>query len=148
MIRFGIVVFDGFDELDVVGPWEVLRSAAKFGAPFETVLFSFEGARTFEASHGLRVVVEAEDPSSFDWIVVPGGGWVSRNTRSAWAEIQRGELTAALRALRATGKSMASDLALWLTERLASAEISLKVAQNMEHQRVGRVHRGARSGRS
>ena len=206
MIRFGLVLFDGFDELDAVGPWEVLRSAAKFGAPFETMLFSFNGAQTVEASHGLKVVVEKVDPQSFDWILVPGGSWVSRGPRGAWGEIQRGTLPNALRELRAKGKAMASvctgsmilsaagvtkgraavthhaahqalkdegallidarvvddgdlvtaggvtsglDLALWLTERLASPEIARKVAANMEHQRVGAVHLGtnARSGR-
>lgn len=50
MIRFGIVLYDGFDELDAIGPWEVLRSAAKFGAPFETRLVQ---RRLSEASEAL-----------------------------------------------------------------------------------------------
>ena len=201
MIRFGIVLYDGYDELDAIAPWEVLRSAAKFGAPFETSLFSFEGANRVQASHGLEVVVEPADPASFDWIIVPGGAWAARGPRGAWAEIQRGVLPELLRKLRAQGKSMASvctgamllsaagitrgrkaithavardalknegaevidarvvddgdlvsaggvtsgiDLALWLTERLSSAELAQKVATNLEHHRVGTIHRAAR----
>lgn len=204
MIRFGIVLFEGFDELDAIAPWEVLRNAEKFGAPFQTTLFALAGAGTIEASNGLRVVVDRAEPSSFDWIVVPGGSWLGRGPRGVWAEIQRGALPAALRQLRAGGKSIASvctgamilsaagitqgraaithsvakealakeganviearvvddgdlvtaggvtsgiDLALWLTERLASAEIAARVAVNLEHHRVGGVHHGPGSDR-
>jgi transcriptional regulator GlxA family with amidase domain len=40
------------------------------------------------------------------------------------------------------GVTSGIDLALWLTERFAGAEIAGQVARNMEHERVGRVWRG------
>ena len=40
-MRVGILIYDGFDELDAIGPYEVLKSAAGEGAT---------GARRIEQS--------------------------------------------------------------------------------------------------
>jgi len=60
-----ILLFDGFDELDAVGPFEVLTSARDLGAPFDVALVGAENGVVSEASrgvvtaaHGLRVVVD------------------------------------------------------------------------------------------
>ena len=199
MIRIGIVVFEGFEELDAIGPWDVLRSAEAAGAPFDVALVSLDEEPTVGAAKGLRVAVERAT-GAFDWLIVPGGGWATRPPRGVWAEVQRGRLPEQLRRWRAQGAAVASvctgamilsaagllrgrpatthavarealraegaqvidarvvddgdlvtaagvtsgiDLALWLTERLASPEIARAVATNMEHRPQGTVHRAA-----
>jgi transcriptional regulator GlxA family with amidase domain len=108
MIDIGIVVFEGFEELDAIGPWDVLRSARAAGAPFEVSLVSLDGAPTVEAAKGLTVAVAPAAARSFDWVIVPGGGWASRPPRGAWAEVQRGTLPQALRRWRESGAAVAS----------------------------------------
>lgn len=199
MIRIGIVLFDGFDELDGLAPFEVLKNAAAEGAPFDVHLFTIDGASRVRASHGLEIVVPAA-ALTFDWVLVPGGGWASRGGSGAWAEIQRGALPAWLKAARDRGTALASictgamilsaagvtrgrpatthgvarqalaaegallvdarvvddgdlvtaggvtsgiDLALWLTERLASPVIAAAVATEMEHAPSRQIHRRA-----
>jgi transcriptional regulator GlxA family with amidase domain len=109
VIRLGVLLFDGFDELDAVVPWEVLRTAAALGAPFETTLFTGDGARTVEASHGLRIEVSASGvPAPLDWVVVPGGGWSNRSRPGTGREIERGTLPRLLTMLYDGGVSVAS----------------------------------------
>lgn len=110
-IHFGILLFDGFDELDGIAPWEVLRNAAASGAPFQVTLFTAGPTpEIITGSHGLRVTAERAGPPAqgFDWVIVPGGGWATRAPQGTWAEIQRGGLAALLRDLRGRGASMAS----------------------------------------
>src|SRR4029453_16353612 len=54
-LRIAVVVFEGFDELDAIGPLEVLRNAAKGGADLEVALVSLDGAAEITGSHRLRV---------------------------------------------------------------------------------------------
>jgi transcriptional regulator GlxA family with amidase domain len=196
LIRIGILLFDGFDELDAIGPWEVLRGAARAGAPFEVHLFSVPHQPRVEASHGLSIALDREAGTEFDWIVVPGGGWAQRAATGAAAEIARGVLPAFLREAHARGTGLASvctgamllaaagvtkgrpatthhvarealaesgaslvnervvddgdlvtaggvtsglDLALWLTERLASSDVARKVRTEIEHEGSARI---------
>lgn len=60
-MRIDIVVFDGFDELDAIAPFEVLQNAAAGGADFSVRLVSWSGQRDVTAAHGLRIAVEAVD---------------------------------------------------------------------------------------
>lgn len=69
-----ILLFDGFDELDAVGPFEVLRNAQKRASAFEVSLVTLDPTEQVVASHGLRVEPDGvlDDP---DLLLVPGGGW-------------------------------------------------------------------------
>jgi transcriptional regulator GlxA family with amidase domain len=75
-----ILLFDGFDELDAIGPYEVLENGAQAGASLQTRLVTLEGdtddGGLVTASHGLRVEPEGVlgEP---DLLVVPGGGWTT-----------------------------------------------------------------------
>jgi transcriptional regulator GlxA family with amidase domain len=197
-MRIDIMVFQGFDELDAIGPYEVLQNAAALGADFVVRLVAPTGAGEIVAAHGLRTRAEAgmRDEPRPDLIVVPGGGWGDRSPQGARAEAASGEIPRYLAERHATGTIVASvctgamlvatagivkgrpatthhvaiddlraagatftdervvdcgdvitsggvtsgiDLALWLTERFAGAEIAGKVAHEMEHERVGRV---------
>jgi transcriptional regulator GlxA family with amidase domain len=46
-------------------------------------------------------------PGQADVVVVPGGGWVARSERGAWAEVQRGALTPLLGEAARAGSVMA-----------------------------------------
>jgi transcriptional regulator GlxA family with amidase domain len=201
-MRIDIIVFAGFDELDAIGPYEVLQNAAALGADFVVRLVAPMGAGEIVAAHGLRIRAETgmRDEPRADLIVVPGGGWGDRSPEGAWAEATRGDIPRYLAEQHAAGVVIASvctgamllaaagvlkgrsatthhvaiedlkaggttfvdervvdqgdvitsggvtsgiDLALWLTERFASAAIARQVAWEMEYERVGRVLRGA-----
>jgi transcriptional regulator GlxA family with amidase domain len=109
-VRIEILVFDGFDELDALAPYEVLQNAAALGADFSVALVSWAHQREVTAAHGLRVVVSdrAASATPADLVIVPGGGWGKRSPQGAWAEAQRGEIPARLRELHSSGATLAS----------------------------------------
>jgi transcriptional regulator GlxA family with amidase domain len=109
-MRVAIVIYPGFDELDAVAPYEVLRTAAVAGADLETLLVSRDRAARVAGAHGLIVEPQGtlEEDGSFDVVIVPGGGWNDRAAAGAYAEAQRGELPAALRRLHEAGATLAS----------------------------------------
>ncbi len=88
-----IAVYDGFDELDAIGPYEVLDNGADEGADLSVSLRTLEERPQVRASHGLRIIPDGElgetDP---ELVVVPGGGWNDRSDTGAWAEAERGDL--------------------------------------------------------
>jgi transcriptional regulator GlxA family with amidase domain len=102
-----IVLFDGWDELDALGPYEVLRQAQRQGAPLSCKLVTLGEAREVEGANGLTIRC-AGPIGSPDWLVVPGGGWGERVERGAWGEAQRGELPRAIAAAHARGAAIAS----------------------------------------
>ena len=104
---FEIVLFDGWDELDALGPYEVLRQAERHGALVSCKLVALGGAREVVGANGLRVR-SAGPLGSPDWLVVPGGGWGERAERGAWGEARRGELPCAIAAAHARGTRIAS----------------------------------------
>jgi len=109
-MRIDIILFPGFDELDALGPFEVLTTAAKRGADFDVRLVSPSGPGEVVAAHGLRICAEAnlrDDPRP-ELIVVPGGGWIDRDGRGARAEVERGEIPAYLAELHQSGTIIAA----------------------------------------
>lgn len=114
MIRIGILVFDGFDELDAVGPFEVLSVAARLvargqrEAPLSVALVAEEAPRTVAGSNGLVLQVDATLDGPFDWLVVPGGNWATRAPKGAYAEATRGVLPRRIAELAAAGTLIAS----------------------------------------
>ena len=105
-----IIVFPGVDELDAIGPLEVLRSAAEAGADFHVRLVSLEGAGEITGSHGLRFSVDGTLGATGrpDLLVVPGGGWGKRAPQGAWAEAQRGAIPAAVAKFHREGALLAT----------------------------------------
>jgi transcriptional regulator GlxA family with amidase domain len=73
-ITTGILLFDGFEELDALGPWEVFGAAIE-QFPRDRVLGIAPVARELRAAKGLRVVPDCdlEGAPPLDVIVVPGG---------------------------------------------------------------------------
>jgi transcriptional regulator GlxA family with amidase domain len=102
-LEIDVLLFDGFDELDAMGPFEVLRNA------FEKVtLTSASGPEPIRGAHGAIVQSERPPAEQLDWLVVPGGGWTRRPAKGAWAEAQRGELPALIRQRHRNGARIAS----------------------------------------
>jgi transcriptional regulator GlxA family with amidase domain len=107
-----IVLYEGFDELDAIGPYEVLENAAEAGADLDVALYTLEPAGRVTASHGLVVEPDSAlddlvvgDP---DLVVVPGGGWTDGTEHGARAEVERGALPDAIAARHRDGATVVS----------------------------------------
>lgn len=99
-MKIQILLYDGFDELDVIGPFEVLKIAQNFGADIETELVTLKATEDeITAQHGLEIRTKGRKfDESCDLILVPGGGWVARSLQGAWIEAQKGSIPKALEA--------------------------------------------------
>jgi transcriptional regulator GlxA family with amidase domain len=97
-----ILLFDGFDELDVFGPFEGLVGS------FEIALVTLEGARDVVSDRGIVVRAQRALSERSDLLLVPGGGWLDRAPEGAWAQAERGEVPAAIAARHAAGSTIAS----------------------------------------
>jgi transcriptional regulator GlxA family with amidase domain len=108
-MRIQILLYDGFDELDALGPFEVLHAAVAAGAKLEVELARLDRA-TLTSARGLQLhVVGRLDPESPPaLLVLPGGGWLSRATRGAWAEVERGRIAARALEFHRSGTILAS----------------------------------------
>lgn len=111
MYNVSILLYDGFDELDAVGPYEVFRTAAGFGADCDVQLVTFDERETVTANHGTEVVVDGQlDPEasvSTDLVLVPGGGWSDATKPGAGAEARKGDIPGALAAFSEFGMTVA-----------------------------------------
>ena len=107
-VRVDIVVYDGLDELDAVGPLEVFRNAGAAGADLESRLVSRADPEPVTAGHGLRFWPDARFEPGADLVVVPGGSWAARAEAGAWGEVRRGQWLPLLAAAARSGTVMAS----------------------------------------
>lgn len=101
-----IVLFDGFDELDAVGPYEVLDNAARQGAALTVELVTLTETETVTANHGLCVEPDGTLAEP-DVLIVPGGGW-NDDRGGAREQVARGELPEAVAERHADGTTVAS----------------------------------------
>lgn len=104
-MRIAVALFDGAEELDFAGPWEVLsywaREVAQVEVEVVTVAASLEPIR---AAKGLRVLPDRtlHDAGAVDVFLMPGG----RGTRSLLGPDE--PLHVALRAMAENGTLMTS----------------------------------------
>ncbi|UBU08532.1 DJ-1/PfpI family protein [Nonomuraea gerenzanensis] len=101
-MRIELVIFDGFDELDVFGPFEVLSMAG-----FDVELVAAEQPGPVTSMRGVRLQVPGVLGRA-DGVIVPGGGWLNRAPEGTWAQARRGVLPARLAALAPSVRWMAS----------------------------------------
>jgi transcriptional regulator GlxA family with amidase domain len=104
-MRIAIALFDGAEELDFAGPWEVLGYWAREVAQAEVeVLTVAASPAPIRAAKGLRVIPDhtLHDAGSVDVFVMPGG----RGTRKLLGPDE--PLHAALRAMAERGTLMTS----------------------------------------
>jgi transcriptional regulator GlxA family with amidase domain len=71
-----IALWDGVEELDFAGPFEVLTAWARFSDREITVRTVAESTDPITCAHGLRVLAETSwnDVGRIDLLVLPGGG--------------------------------------------------------------------------
>jgi transcriptional regulator GlxA family with amidase domain len=105
-MKIRIVVFDGVDELDFVGPYEVFRRAAKLGKDADVALVTLAPQPEITAAHGLKVRADGTLQEA-DVLVVPGGGWAARAATGVRAEVERGELPRKIAHLHGRGTVIA-----------------------------------------
>lgn len=99
-----IIVFDGVDEIDFIGPYEVFRRAARLlaaegVAEVNVRLVSLRPQVQVTAASGLRFLPDGVLEDTADVVIVPGGGWNDRSAQSLYAEVQRGLLPQKILAL-------------------------------------------------
>lgn len=79
MTTFGMLIFDGAEELDFIGPWEVFTASSmlreRAGEAADTVVTIAEHDRPVTCAKGLRVLVDhtLHDHPALDLVLVPGG---------------------------------------------------------------------------
>src|SRR2546423_5788446 len=84
-----VVVFDGFDELDAIAPYEVLAAAG-----FAVELVTLDPRPTVRSAHGVSIGAQGVLAATPDMLVVPGGGLGARGRACAWAGVHDGPLPA------------------------------------------------------
>ncbi|MFD3484268.1 DJ-1/PfpI family protein [Streptomyces sp. NPDC058665] len=75
MTTYGLLIFDGAEELDFVGPWEVFTVSSMLRDQADTAVLVAEGPDPVVCGKGMRVVPDhtlAESPR-LDVLLVPGG---------------------------------------------------------------------------
>lgn len=107
-MRAEIVVFDGVDELDAIGPYRVLAGARGAGAKLDLALVALDDVSHVIAQQGLGIGVDRQLAEPPDLLIVPGGGWAARAERGAWGEAQRGALPAVIARIHAAGTMLAT----------------------------------------
>ena len=83
---FGLLLFDGVEELDFVGPWEVFSASSMLrvndGHDADTIVTIAEHAGPVTCGKGLRVLPDHsfDDHPDLDVVLAPGG--FGRDARS------------------------------------------------------------------
>jgi len=83
-VQIGILIFDGAEELDFVGPWEVFTMAAQGRDDLRVVTIA-ERDGTVRCAKGLRVLPDHGfgDAPDLDVVLVPGGLGTRREVENA-----------------------------------------------------------------
>jgi transcriptional regulator GlxA family with amidase domain len=102
-MRTEILIYDGIDELDALGPYEVLAEGG-----FEVTLVTHPAMDRVTTARGAIVVPHGQLSDRAELLVVPGGGWTKRPPKGAWAEVQRGVLPPVIAQRHAAGARIAS----------------------------------------
>ncbi|MDQ6751663.1 MAG: DJ-1/PfpI family protein [Actinomycetota bacterium] len=100
-MQIAIIVFDGFDELDAIGPYEVFRHAARRGADLDATLVTLTDVEEIVAAGGLRMRPHGTLGEAPGIVLVPGGQGVT-------GEMERGDLPAVIRGLHESGTTVAT----------------------------------------
>lgn len=97
-----ILFFDGVDDLDAVGPLEVLTGA---GLPTKAVRPVGHSA-TIHTAHGLVIEVSDELDEAAELVIIPGGGW--RDDNGGVRDLIDGQLPAQLAVMHSQGTVLAA----------------------------------------
>ncbi|WP_049930218.1 DJ-1/PfpI family protein [Halosimplex carlsbadense] len=106
-----ILVFDGFEELDAIGPYEVFQGARAAGADWTVELLATAETDLVSAAYDLRVEPEGalSAAADLDYLVVPGGGWNDGGESAGARALARDEgVLDVIRALHEGGATLLS----------------------------------------
>lgn len=111
-MRIQVLLYPGIDDLDAVGPLEVLSVAERAGAPWTVAAVASESCGVLQAASGLQLycgdALPDAGPGRPDVLIVPGGGWSDHASRGVMAEVLRGDLPRRLAALHDGGTILAA----------------------------------------
>jgi transcriptional regulator GlxA family with amidase domain len=104
-MRIQAVLFDGFDEIDVVGAFEPLRMAG-----LDVELLSLYKQDVVTAAHGATFVASGvlDVRNKPDILYVPGGGWLANAGAGAKAEAKKGFILERLKEFHKAGVVLAA----------------------------------------
>jgi transcriptional regulator GlxA family with amidase domain len=106
-MRIEIVVFEGFDALDVVAPWEVFARAGSLDSGLDVAVVRVDGPPLVSAANGLQLHV-VDELGTPDALFVPGGSWVDGTDTGVPREIRRGTLPRIIAGLLPSAQWVAS----------------------------------------
>ena len=98
-----VLLFDGVDELDVIGPYSALANAG-----IDVALVAETGASQVRTAHGTALNASRAPGAAPEVLIVPGGGWADRAKMGAWQEARRGVLPRLIADRAATGTTIAA----------------------------------------
>jgi transcriptional regulator GlxA family with amidase domain len=80
MTTFGLLIFDGAEELDFTGPWEVFAASRELRGGAGAVVLIAERSAAVRCANGMRVLPghTLDDHPPLDVLLVPGGGGTRR----------------------------------------------------------------------
>jgi len=108
-MRMAIALFEGVEELDAIGPYEVLRSAEALGGKLSTDLVSLEAGNCVRTFYGMEICNLPSFSTEIRWdvVIIPGGGWISGRQTGIRRTIREGIWQDRLRQMHAEGTIMA-----------------------------------------
>ncbi len=80
MTTYGLLVFDGAEELDFTGPWEVFTASSMLRDHADTAVLIAERSGPVHCNKGMRVLPDRtlDDHPALDVLLVPGGSGTRR----------------------------------------------------------------------
>jgi len=103
-LKFEVIIYDGFHDLDGFG---VLQPIAMAGLP--VAFKSLRDQKYVTTVSGVKLLADIFDPEyPPDVLIVPGGGWLARLPVGAWYEAARGDILAALKTVHSKNKILAA----------------------------------------
>lgn len=103
-----ILLFDGFDELDAIAPYETFRLAARRSDAIDARMVTLSSTDMIEARSGLRIEPDGNLSESLDALLVPGGGWSDPDAAGVRREYERGDIPDTLAKHFDSGATIAS----------------------------------------
>ncbi|MGQ4409899.1 DJ-1/PfpI family protein, partial [[Kitasatospora] papulosa] len=129
-LRVQILMYDGVEEQDAIGPRDVFGHAALAGGPVETTLVRAAAPGEVTCFFGTKIIVPtAWEPSEADLVIVPGGGDQLINDTDVLSDLVRAQQAGVVVAGVCTGVMVLSAAGLTngrpcTTHHMAKAELS------------------------